>query len=165
MAEEVQNGSSAAVAVASLTVQVSVPASKAEEALTFYKAAFGAEEVRRACCPKRKADQEHPSVLCAELKLGSASLLICGQLDDSSVEKVSSSGAIMLRVQVDDVEAAVAKAGKAGAQLQGEITEDESACGGGTFAKLVDPFGVSWAVTCAAAAPKKADELEAQVDA
>jgi uncharacterized glyoxalase superfamily protein PhnB len=84
MAEEAQNGSSAGVVVSGMSLQVSVPASKAEEAVAFYKAAFGAEEVSRTCCPKRKADQEQPSLLCAEVKIGGTSFLICGNLDDST---------------------------------------------------------------------------------
>ncbi|KAF3323317.1 hypothetical protein FCM35_KLT12048 [Carex littledalei] len=44
----------------------SMPASKAEEAVNFYKATFGAEEAIHACCSKRKSDQEQLSLLCAE---------------------------------------------------------------------------------------------------
>ncbi|KAJ4795062.1 Glyoxalase/bleomycin resistance protein/dioxygenase [Rhynchospora pubera] len=156
MAEEATNGASAGVAISGVFVQVSVPASKAEEAVTFYKAAFGAEEVRRSSCSKRKADQEQPALLCAELKIGSASFLICGQIEDSTVVK-GEVAPVLIRVQVDDVEGAVSKAVQAGAQLQGEISEDEAACGGGALGKLVDPFGVSWAVI----APAKVTEVEA----
>ncbi|KAF3328055.1 hypothetical protein FCM35_KLT06661 [Carex littledalei] len=44
----------------------SVPASKAEEAVNFYKVTFGAEEASRACCSKRKSDQEQLSLLYVE---------------------------------------------------------------------------------------------------
>ncbi|XP_078158850.1 lactoylglutathione lyase / glyoxalase I family protein [Carex rostrata] len=157
MAEEAQNGASANIAISGVLIQVSVPASKAEEAVTFYKAAFGAEEASRACCSKRKAEQEQPSLLCAELKISDTSLLICGQLEDLAPVKEGTSPSVRIRVQVDDVETAVGKAVKAGAQLQGEIGVDETACGGGALGNLVDPFGVSWIVV----SPAKAAEAEA----
>lgn len=64
---------------------------------------------------------------------------------------------VVVRVQVDDVEAAVDKAVKAGAQLVGEIRED-TVCGGGKLGALVDPFGLSW---IAVSPPQDAPEVEA----
>ena len=37
----------------------------------------------RVRCPKRKADQELPSLICSEIKIGSASVLVCDRSDDA----------------------------------------------------------------------------------
>ena len=66
---------------------------------------------------------------------------------------------IVFRVETEDVEGAVAKAVQAGAVMQGEITEDEGACGGGLLGKVKDPFGVVWAIVSAS---KKCAEAETE---
>ena len=86
MAQENQNGDSkaaAAVAFTAVKPQLFVEAPKATDAVQFYKAAFGAEEVNRTMHPKRKADQELPLMLSAEVKIGSYSLLVSDLADDS----------------------------------------------------------------------------------
>ena len=83
MADE--NGAAKVVSFTALKPQVVVASQKAEDAVQFYKVAFGAEEVKRSTYPKRKADQEIPAVLCAELKIGGSSFLVCDQTDNSAV--------------------------------------------------------------------------------
>lgn len=81
----VENGAAAkAVSVMVFKPQLVVPAMKADEAVLFYKAAFGAVELKRMNHPKRKAEQELPLILCAELKIGTSSFLVCDQTEDSS---------------------------------------------------------------------------------
>ena len=63
--------------------QLVVPGMKAEVAVQFYKAAFGAKELRRVAHPKRKAEQELPLILSAELKIGSSFLLVNDRFDDA----------------------------------------------------------------------------------
>ncbi|XP_008776234.1 uncharacterized protein At5g48480 [Phoenix dactylifera] len=145
----------ASASIASFKPQLLVPAMKADEAVQFYKAAFGAEELKRMNHPKRKAEQEVPLILCAELKIGSSFLLVCDQTEDDS-SRAGEGVAIVFRLETEDVEGTVAQAVKAGAVLQGEITEEESACGCGLLGKVKDPFGVVWYVAstaqkCAAA--------------
>jgi uncharacterized glyoxalase superfamily protein PhnB len=87
MAEVATNGSevpaaAAAVVFTVLKVQVTVPAGRAEEAVAFYKAAFAAEEVSHSTHPKRKGEGEEAALLCAELKVGAATLLVCDQAGD-----------------------------------------------------------------------------------
>ena len=89
MALEVQNGgaengSSKAVTFSAVKPQLLVEAPKASDAVQFYKAAFGAEEVSRTMHPKRKAEQELPLILSAELKLGPSSILVSDLANDSS---------------------------------------------------------------------------------
>ncbi|CAL4892526.1 unnamed protein product [Urochloa decumbens] len=136
-----------------LKVQVTVPAGRAEEAVAFYKAAFAAEELSRSTHPKRKGDGEEAALLCAELKVGAATLLVCDQAGDD-VPAVSKEGGaasgLVLRLETADVNAAAAQAVAAGAALQGEVTED--CCGLG--ATVVDPFGVTWALGSSTSAKK-----------
>ncbi|KAE9463684.1 hypothetical protein C3L33_04395, partial [Rhododendron williamsianum] len=136
--EDAQNGSAAAktVTFSAVKPQLFVEAPKANDAVLFYKAAFGAEEVSRAVHPKRKAEQEIPLVLVAELKLGSSSILVSDLVDDSDPlllqlkcvvdaknvcfcqgEDWGSGFAMCL--ETEDVKAAVAKAVSAGLSLRG----------------------------------------------
>ncbi|MQL94683.1 hypothetical protein Taro_027331 [Colocasia esculenta] len=142
-----ENGSAEATAAVfvSFKPQLVVPAQKAEEAVQFYKAAFGAEEVRRVSHPKRKAEQDAPLLLCAEIKIGSSSLLVCD--DDAAATKPGEG--VVFRLETEDVEAAVSKAVKAGASLDGELLEGEAPFGAGLYGKLRDPFGQVWIVASA----------------
>ena len=88
MAQEVQNGGAekavAEVIFTAVKPRLVVEAPKASEAVQFYKAAFGAEEVARTMHPKRKADQELPLVLSAELKLAASTILVSDLSDDNA---------------------------------------------------------------------------------
>lgn len=92
--QEVQNGGAekavAVVEFTAVTPQLLVEAPKANDAVLFYKSAFGAEEVSRSMHPKRKADQETPLILSAELKLAGFSILVSDLADDSSTPYVFS---------------------------------------------------------------------------
>ncbi|XP_010910668.1 uncharacterized protein At5g48480 [Elaeis guineensis] len=145
----------AAASIVAFKPQLLVPAMKADEAVQFYKEAFGAEELKRMNHPKRKAEQEAPLILCAELKIGSSFLLVCDQTED---DFAAGGAGVVFRVETEDVEGAVAKAVKAGGVLQGEITEEESGCGWGLLGKVKDPFGVVWYVASTA---KKCSPAEA----
>ncbi|CAL9040986.1 uncharacterized protein At5g48480-like [Musa acuminata AAA Group] len=136
--------------------QLVVPGMKAEVAVQFYKAAFGAKELRRVAHPKRKAEQELPLILSAELKIGSSFLLVNDRFDDAGEDgsTVASGGGILLRLEAEDVDAVMKKAVTAGAEIVGEVTEDE----GGVCGKVRDPFGVVWVI---AAVGKKCPEAEA----
>lgn len=88
---EVQNGGSETVAVAAAAVSFTavkphllVEAPKANDAVLFYKAAFGAEEVDRTLHPKRKAEQEQPLILRAELKLAGFTFVVSDFAEDSA---------------------------------------------------------------------------------
>lgn len=85
MAQEAQNGSKKAVEVVFAAVKpwLVMEAPKANDAILFYKEAFGAEEVNRVNHPKRKAEQELPLVFSAELKIGSSSIFVSDLTDDS----------------------------------------------------------------------------------
>ncbi|WOL14417.1 hypothetical protein Cni_G23197 [Canna indica] len=130
-----------------------VPGMKVDAALQFYKSAFGAEELRRVVHPKRKAEQENPLILSADLKIGSSILIVSDIVDDSG-EAGPIGGGISFRLEVDDADAAMKKAISAGALIVTEVAEEE----GGVAGKVKDPFGVTWVI---AAISKKTSESEA----
>lgn len=89
--QEVQNGGVEKAAVADVAIpftalmpQLLVEAPKASDAVQFYKAAFGAEELGRIMHPKRKAEQDHPLILSAQLKLGGSTILVSDIADGSA---------------------------------------------------------------------------------
>lgn len=89
MAEEaVKNGDahdvSKTVSFSAFKPQMFVEEGKVGDAVHFYKAAFGAQEVNHVTQTKRKADQELPLVVSAELKLGSTIFLVSDLSDHSS---------------------------------------------------------------------------------
>lgn len=82
------NGNSKAGTILAMKTQLFVEAPKASDAVLFYKAAFGAEEVNRVSQPKRKADQELPLVISAEIKLAGTTIIVSdiSDSDDSSAQ-------------------------------------------------------------------------------
>ena len=103
--QEVQNGGAekatavATVAFTAVKPQFLVEAPKANDAVQFYKAAFGAEEVGRTMHPKRKAEQETPLILSAELKLAGSTILVSDLADDSGTTYVSLSLSLFLSLR------------------------------------------------------------------
>lgn len=87
--QEVHNGGAVKAAVTDSVVFTAVKplllveAPKASDAIQFYKSAFGAEELGRTMHPKRKAEQELPLILSAQLKLGGSTFLVSDLTDDS----------------------------------------------------------------------------------
>ena len=57
-------------------------------------------EVSTVSCPKRKADQELPSLICAEIEIGSTSVFVCDRSDDSeSLKAVRDRGIFQLEME------------------------------------------------------------------
>ncbi|GMN50205.1 hypothetical protein TIFTF001_019366 [Ficus carica] len=150
--QEVQNGGGAekvadVVSFTAVKPQLFVEAPKANDAVQFYKTAFGAEEVSRTVHPKRKAEQELPLVLSAELKLAGFTILVSDLADDSDdPAKSTGSGGVVLCLETQEVDAAVKKALAAGAVAEGETVEGDSACCGGRVGKVKDPYGYVWLI-------------------
>ncbi|KAL0889900.1 hypothetical protein Bca101_013883 [Brassica carinata] len=120
--------------------QLVVEAQKVGEAVAFYKAAFDATETGHSLYPKRKADQELPHLVSAEIKLAGATIVV----SDVSVHSGANAktGTMSALLETDDVEAAVAKAVAAGAVKVEEVSEGEA--DGGVKGKVTDPFGFTW---------------------
>ncbi|KAF5759320.1 putative glyoxalase/Bleomycin resistance protein/Dihydroxybiphenyl dioxygenase [Helianthus annuus] len=170
MATEVNDGAVAAGEVNGAAVEKTVTftavkprlfveALKVGDAVAFYKAAFGAEEVNRVNHPKRKADQELPVLISAEIKLANSSFLVSDVSEDSTATDKAVGSGLVFCLETEDIEAAVDAAVKAGAVADGEISEGEGACCGGRVGKVKDPYGVVWAICTPIA--KKCGDVEA----
>ncbi|XP_071738060.1 uncharacterized protein At5g48480-like [Rutidosis leptorrhynchoides] len=164
MATESTNGATAvtaqSVTFTALKPQVFVEPSKANDAVSFYKSAFGAEEVNRVNHPKRKADQELPLLLSAEIKIGSTPIIISDLVDDSTAPVKAIGTGLVFQLETENIEAAVEKAVKAGAvaEGEGEVTEGDGTLYGGRVGKVKDPYGVVWLIS---ASEKKQADVEA----
>ncbi|KAL4354056.1 hypothetical protein GQ457_06G027970 [Hibiscus cannabinus] len=157
---EVQNGGAEKVSPVKFTAvkpQLLVEAPKAADAVQFYKSAFGAVEVGRTLHPKRKAEQELPHILSAQLELAGSIILVSDVAENSTPAKTEGGGCVLC-LETEDVEAAVDKAVSAGGVAEGEITEDDGACCGGRVGKVKDPYGYVWLI-CSPA--KKCTEVKA----
>ncbi|XP_027092593.1 uncharacterized protein At5g48480 [Coffea eugenioides] len=159
MAQEAHNAGAApnGAAVKEVVFKVAKPwlfveAPKANDAVQFYKVAFGAEEVNRTVHPKRKAEQELPLLLSAELKLGSFSFLVSDLIaDDSRAPVKTVGGGVAFCLETEEVEAAVEKAVGAGA-ISEDVSEADCCGGDGRVVKLKDPYGNVWLVCSPASA-------------
>ncbi|CAK8541525.1 unnamed protein product [Lathyrus sativus] len=155
--QDVQNGASEtpvpAASFDALKPQLFVEAPKAKDAVAFYKNVFGAEEVSRTLNPKRKADQEIPHVLSAELKIAGSSFLVADGVDDSATPVKTGGHGVVFALETEDVEGAIAKAVKGGA-----VVDIEGAAGEGRVGKVTDPYGYVWQIS----APLK-KEVEVEV--
>ncbi|XP_030547833.1 uncharacterized protein At5g48480 [Rhodamnia argentea] len=157
--QEVLNGGATEKAVAFTAVkpQLVVEAPKAGDAIEFYKSAFGAEELGRTFHPKRKAEQDLPLVLSAQLVLAGTTILVSDCTDDSAAPVKTEGTGCVLCLETEDVEAAVRKAVAAGAVAEGELADGDGACCGGGVGKVTDPYGFTWLI-CSPA--KKCAETE-----
>ncbi|KAE8692123.1 hypothetical protein F3Y22_tig00110858pilonHSYRG00037 [Hibiscus syriacus] len=158
--EDDQNGGVEKVAAVTFTAvkpQLMVEAPKAADAVQFYKSAFGAVEVDRTLHPKRKAEQELPHILSAQLELAGSTILVSDIAENSDPVKTEGTGCVLC-LETEDVEAAIAKAVSVGGVAEGEITEGDGACCGSRVGKVKDPYGYVWLI-CSPA--KKCVDVEA----
>ncbi|KAH7670525.1 Glyoxalase/Bleomycin resistance protein/Dihydroxybiphenyl dioxygenase protein [Dioscorea alata] len=131
-----------------IEVKVVVPYGKAKEAVEFYKEAFGAEEMKCKTHSSLNSENDLPDpILCAQLKIGSSTFLVCDQPDASSpAVKAEMENGIFFRMETEDVVGALARAMKAGAKKVGEVIEEACVCTGVQAGTVIDPFGVAWTI-------------------
>ena len=110
----------------------------AGRAIDFYRQAFGATELMRMPGPGGK-------IMHAEIRIGDSIVMISDEnleMDAPSPEKLGgTAGSIFL--YVDDVDAVVARAAKAGAKVKMPATD---MFWGDRFGSIVDPFGHAWGI-------------------
>jgi PhnB protein len=111
---------------------------RGREAVEFYKAAFGAEEVYRV-----GGDDENPAVV-SQLTVGDASFWVADESPEHgnySPESVGG-GTVRMLLVVDDPDAAVRRAVEAGGTEVYPVGEEH----GWRLGRIADPFGHHWEV-------------------
>ena len=110
----------------------------AARAITFYRNAFGAEEVMRLDGPNGK-------VAHAEVKIGDSHVMLADEMpDEEFVGPQTLGGAgVSLMLYVDDADATFAQAIAAGATVRRPVADQFY---GDRVGTLVDPFGHVWSI-------------------
>jgi len=112
----------------------------AARAIEFYKQAFGAE--LRGGGVMKGPDGK---VMHAELKIGDSVIMLADEMPEyGSLSPQSIGGSAMgLHIYLDGVDAAFARAVKAGAEVEMPVTDQ---FWGDRYGKLKDPFGHKWSI-------------------
>jgi PhnB protein len=110
----------------------------ADRAATFYRAAFGAEELARIPTPDGR-------LMSVELRIGDSRLHLADEFPELGVLAPPSIGgtAVVLSLNVEDAEAVFAQALVAGAEVRQPLQE---MFWGDLQGQLADPFGHRWNV-------------------
>jgi uncharacterized glyoxalase superfamily protein PhnB len=110
----------------------------AADAIEFYKKAFGAVEMMRM--PGKDGKLMHASV-----QIGGGSVMLVDEMPEwGALSPKSLNGTpVTIHLYVEDVDAFVARAVKAGATLKMPVTD---MFWGDRYGVIVDPFGHSWSI-------------------
>ena len=110
----------------------------AAKAIDFYKQAFGAEELMRMPAPENKIGH-------AEIKIGDSVVMLSDAMKEMGHKSPKTLGGtpITLMIYVEDVDATVAGALKAGAQTLRPV---EDQFWGDRMGGVTDPYGHQWFV-------------------
>ena len=110
----------------------------ADEAIEFYKRAFGARERGRMDAPGGKVGH-------AELEIGDSLLMLADPFPQSSISTPKAIGGttVNLFTYVEDADAAVQQAVDAGATLTRPV---EDKFWGDRFGVVTDPYGHTWSI-------------------
>lgn len=129
----------------------------AAKAMEFYKAAFGAEEMMRLPGPDGR-------LLHASLRLCGAMVMLNDEYPEmGAVSPLGLGGtAVTLHLMVEDVDAVVAQAVKAGAEVIMPVADQ---FWGDRYGIVKDPYGHQWSVATPIWPPKSPAEMEAARDA
>ena len=110
----------------------------AEQALEFYKNAFGAEVLHVAHMPDGK-------VMHASLRIGDSMLMLNDEFPDHGALSPLSTGgsAVTIHIYTDNVDAAFNRAVSAGAQVKMPLADQ---FWGDRYGVVTDPFGHKWSL-------------------
>ena len=110
----------------------------AAEAIEFYKRAFGAVEAARLPGPQGKLAH-------AMIRIGDSAVMLVDEVPEMGALSPSSlkGSPVTIHLYVDDVDATVARAVKAGAKITMPVAD---MFWGDRYGQLVDPFGHRWSV-------------------
>jgi uncharacterized glyoxalase superfamily protein PhnB len=121
------------------TLSAHVVVRGADQAIEFYKKAFGAEEITRIPGPGGKG------IMHAELKIGDSMLMMCEEFPDMGAKSPAAIGGspVTLHLYVQDVDQAFDRAVSAGATVKMPVTD---MFWGDRYGRLTDPFGHEWSI-------------------
>lgn len=110
----------------------------ADDAMAFYRAAFGAVDVMRLAGPDGRLGH-------AQMRVGNSMIMLSDEFPDMGVRGPRTLGgaAVTMVIYVPDVDATVAQAVAAGGQLTREVSEQFF---GDRTGVIEDPFGHTWHV-------------------
>jgi uncharacterized glyoxalase superfamily protein PhnB len=110
----------------------------AAKAIEFYKAAFGATEEARLPGPDGR-------LMHASVKIGDSQVMLVDEMPEWGAlgPKSLKGSPVTIHLYVDDVDAVVARAVKAGAKVTMPVADQ---FWGDRYGKLEDPFGHHWSV-------------------
>jgi PhnB protein len=112
----------------------------ADEAIEFYKRAFGARELSRMPFPGKNGQAKLGH---AELQIGDSRLFLSDEFPERGVVGPGSGSPVTLHLYVTDANAAFARAVEAGAKVTMPLAD---MFWGDRFGKLVDPYGHHWSI-------------------
>jgi PhnB protein len=120
------------------TLTPHLTARNAEQALEFYKNAFGAEVLHVAHMPDGK-------VMRASLRIGDSMLMLNDEFPDHGALSPLSTGgsAVTIHIYTDNVDAAFNRAVSAGAQVKMPLADQ---FWGDRYGVVADPFGHKWSL-------------------
>lgn len=132
----------------------------AADAMEFYKSAFGAEELMRLPGPDGK-------LMHGSMKINGCMVMFADEFADVDAAHRNTSPqalggtCVSLHLQVDDCDAWMARAEKAGARI---VMPAEDMFWGDRFGQVEDPWGHHWSIATPKGAPVMGDELIAAMN-
>jgi PhnB protein len=111
----------------------------AARAIEFYKKAFGAVEIVRQNGPDGK------SIMHCQLRIGSSMLLLHDEYAEAGGESPTTleGSSVTLHLYVDDADAALERAVKAGARVEMPM---QDMFWGDRYGQITDPYGHHWSI-------------------
>lgn len=111
----------------------------ASDAIAFYKKAFGATEIMRLPMPDGSGKLMH-----AQIRIGTSFVMLMDDMQGCATGPAAGSNASMvIHLFVPDVDATIAQAAKAGAEVTMPAAD---MFWGDRYGQIVDPFGHKWSV-------------------
>jgi len=110
----------------------------ASEAIEFYKRAFGATEIARLPGP-------HGLLMHASIRIGDSTVMLVDEMPEwgGLGPKTLKGSPVTIHLYVDDIDACMAQASAAGAQV---TMPAQDMFWGDRYGQLLDPFGHKWSV-------------------
>lgn len=120
-----------------ITPHITIRDNRAAEAISWYKQAFGAEELMR-----------HPAedgrLMHAHLKINGGSLMLHDDFPEHSTGPSKPPASLVLHLDVADADSAWKRALDAGAETRHELTDQ---FWGDRYGQVTDPFGFTWGIS------------------